>query len=122
MCLSKNRTTGYPYLQGIAPGNPVYTSAGLSLQSNHGGHMMGVGVGVPPGMAPPTSYYHPARPAMNHNGGSPISVGSPSPGSDDSDDSTPLGQVRTFFRSSKKQSISFIFKILIRTIFKKCRF
>ena len=86
-----NRTTGYPYIQGLGPSNPVYTSAGLPLPSNHG-HMMN----PPSSMIPPNSYYphHPAaRPPPNlpHNGGSPISVGSPSPGSDDSEDSTPLG-------------------------------
>ncbi|XP_071517824.1 uncharacterized protein [Panulirus ornatus] len=83
------QTSGYMVHPGCGPPTPVYTSAGPAMHvagPPQGPHMMG-GVGGMMGGG-----YYP-RPPMARNGGSPNSGGSPSPGSEDSDDSTPLTQV-----------------------------
>lgn len=83
------QTSGYMVHPGCGPPTPVYTSAGPAMHvagPPQGPHMMG-GVGGMMGGG-----YYP-RPPMARNGGSPNSGGSPSPGSEDSDDSTPLTQM-----------------------------
>ncbi|KAK8746378.1 hypothetical protein OTU49_017377, partial [Cherax quadricarinatus] len=80
------QSAGYMVHPGCGPPTPVYTSASPVMHGAgppQGPHMMGGMMGV--------GYY--PRPPMARNGASPNSGGSPSPGSEDSDDSTPLAQM-----------------------------